>query len=371
MRISKQRLDTYTAALTRCQRECAEYVRASLYAYYQLNPNASVADFRDYAVSLICEASSAYGDQASYVACAEYDATVEELGIDLPSAELWDGPSEAALESTVRYRASDIDGTYGGFSKFAENVANRAYDEPLRAANKTIVANAERDYDKGMRYARVPTGRETCGFCLMLASRGFVYHTKQSAGEVIGLHNRYHDRCDCRVVAGYEGTEIAGYDPDQYYRAYTDARQTIQSGNRDEICKEIERRNAAWSWHGRSASTVYQGDESKVTSSVRDAVERLAAHGLDATVKADGETVRVNGRLWDTANVDSAAKVADALAGSHTLITTDGYDGSFDDLCTKVQQTLKSGQSALVVSSDEFDSATALSKLRRIDGPID
>ena len=64
------------------------------------------------------------------------------------------------------------------------------------------------------RFARVPSGRTTCRFCAMLASRGAVYLSEDTAG---GLHE-FHDRCDCAVVALYEGVPLpAGYDPD-YYR---------------------------------------------------------------------------------------------------------------------------------------------------------
>lgn len=44
----------------------------------------------------------------------------------------------------------------------------------------------------------------------MLASRGFVYETKTTAGEDKGY---YHAHCRCKIVAGKKGTEIKGYDP--------------------------------------------------------------------------------------------------------------------------------------------------------------
>ena len=50
-------------------------------------------------------------------------------------------------------------------------------------------------------FARVPTGTETCTFCLMLASRGAVYHTRKTAGE----RGRFHRGCDCKVVPSVEG----------------------------------------------------------------------------------------------------------------------------------------------------------------------
>ena len=42
----------------------------------------------------------------------------------------------------------------------------------------------------------VSAGFETCTFCLMLMSRGAVYHTRKSAGE----WKHFHRGCDCKVA---------------------------------------------------------------------------------------------------------------------------------------------------------------------------
>lgn len=68
-------------------------------------------------------------------------------------------------------------------------------------------------------WARVPTGRETCGFCWMLASRGPVYKSASGAGAKITQQdalfktadgsfssedmNQWHAGCDCKVVPVY------------------------------------------------------------------------------------------------------------------------------------------------------------------------
>lgn len=67
------------------------------------------------------------------------------------------------------------------------------------------------------RFARVPQGAMTCQFCAMLASRGAVYESEQSAGA--GGHE-YHDHCDCEAVPVF-GTDLPdGFDPDHYYEIY-------------------------------------------------------------------------------------------------------------------------------------------------------
>ena len=87
-----------------------------------------------------------------------------------------------------------------------------------RMANRTMTRNAERD---GVRYARVPTGPETCGWCLMLASRGFVYASEATAGG--DRQDHYHNDCDCKIMPEFGDTEVEGYDPDALYDVYIEA----------------------------------------------------------------------------------------------------------------------------------------------------
>lgn len=113
-------------------------------------------------------------------------------------------------------------------------VGNLARDQVKRMANRTMAENCARD---GVRYARVPVGSETCGFCIMLASRGFVYHSERSAGEL----NHYHQNCDCKVIPGFPGMEVEGYDPDSMYELYAEARSRAAHPTDAEISREIER----------------------------------------------------------------------------------------------------------------------------------
>lgn len=49
-------------------------------------------------------------------------------------------------------------------------------------------------------FANMPTGFETYTFCLMIVSRGAVYHTRKSAGE----WKHFRRGCDCKVVPSFE-----------------------------------------------------------------------------------------------------------------------------------------------------------------------
>ncbi len=59
-------------------------------------------------------------------------------------------------------------------------------------------------------WARVLTGGENCPFCAMLASRGPVYASKQTALFAgVGVDG-YHDHCDCEAVLVVEGRDWVG-----------------------------------------------------------------------------------------------------------------------------------------------------------------
>ena len=68
-------------------------------------------------------------------------------------------------------------------------------------------------------WARVLTGAENCGFCVMLASRGPVYSSAAEAGRgqasdrdyAAGI-NTYHTNCDCLVVPIYDYANWPGRD---------------------------------------------------------------------------------------------------------------------------------------------------------------
>lgn len=77
-----------------------------------------------------------------------------------------------------------------------------------RSANQSVVGNGYRDTVRP-KYARIPTGAETCDFCRMLASRGFDFSYDDS-----DFAKHSHAGCDCRVVPQWDDRlEYEGYDP--------------------------------------------------------------------------------------------------------------------------------------------------------------
>lgn len=87
----------------------------------------------------------------------------------------------------------------------------------LQPARNTVVNSTFRDPVR-TGFARVPSGATTCAFCLMTASRGAVYSSKQAAG--YGM-NKFHTKCDCAVVPMRSEADVPeGYDPDELYEKY-------------------------------------------------------------------------------------------------------------------------------------------------------
>ena len=84
----------------------------------------------------------------------------------------------------------------------------------------------------GVRWARVPSGAETCAFCLILASRGDAYHSAESAGE----GRKFHGDCDCVATPIRDERDLPkGYDPEALSRMYADARDKADSGSINKI----------------------------------------------------------------------------------------------------------------------------------------
>lgn len=142
-----------------------------------------------------------------------------------------DNPTDtAALQRIIRAKAgvlwdiADGNAAPAAFLSWGNGFLDRAVKQGGRA---TVTANTRRDPRKP-RYARIPSGVHTCPFCLMLASRGAVYSSAETAG---GEGHDYHDRCHCEPAPewGKGGLDrIEGYDPDLYMSVYRDARRALE-----------------------------------------------------------------------------------------------------------------------------------------------
>lgn len=192
------------------------------------SPQAVAGAVRDFYPDLV----EKYGEATAALAADHFESAtglpatlVRAIDVGRTQADL--GYALAPLFSGV----GDLDGRLAGLLDRLVKQAGRS----------TMFASVG---DNGLRYARVPWG-DTCAFCLMLASRGDVYHTRESAG---GDGNRFHPVCDCSIepVRYDEDLEAlkqaAGYDPDALYDRYLAARKEAGSGDTKEILSALRER---------------------------------------------------------------------------------------------------------------------------------
>ena len=384
MLISASRLAEYTAALNAQQQAAFNFMQTAIRSFYQLNGGMIDAEtMREFAMQTLTTCVQTFGDRAATIACSAYDVTMDELGISVQPSAVYNPVSQRVSGQQVDYLMRNL--TPDTFDSFAQRLAEKAYASVGRAANRTTIHNAERDYSKGVRYARVPTGKETCGFCVMLASRGFDYKSRQSAGDMGFGFNRFHDRCDCRVVAGDESTEVEGYDPDWLYSVYLDARKAVDPEQirkdmrgehadvinkriTDSICNEINKRAKAWSWDNQAPA--YEDNEySPITS-------QLAAHGFaTSTTTKPGAPVRMNGLSWGVDDISGGGNVGESISSMRQArvdggTTTAGHYAMLVDDIDRARkdalEALAMGETAILIDPNRIDKDTGLTPMRRV-----
>lgn len=169
-----------------------------------------VAIARDAITNIMETFCGAYTDMAAVLGAEFYDGIRElELGEKI-GAVAESGRNPEATAGAVRALIQDVvDGKPR--EVFIGKLLDRADKEIRRASNVCIARNAKLDKKK-IKYARVPSGSETCRFCIMLASRGAVYNNEKAA-------SHSHANCDCRAVPDF-GKGIEGYDQEYYKDVY-------------------------------------------------------------------------------------------------------------------------------------------------------
>ena len=211
MRIPRSYVEAYSRSLNAISDRARRELESRL---SEIDWSLGVAEVRGRVAAIMEMCCGASATMAARLAADFYDGLRAEFGIeDGYRAEVNPRRDPEATEGAVRAFVQDIvDGK--PVEAFVSKCSDRVDREARLAANRCVEHNARRD-PKKPRWARVPTGPETCEFCIMLASRGFKYHGKEVASHA-------HANCDCRVIPSWDKTEaeVEGYDPDYYLDCY-------------------------------------------------------------------------------------------------------------------------------------------------------
>lgn len=240
--ISSDEFAAYNRAVARIGDKAASDVEESIMGWCREHESATVAEKREAAKLIMDGYIQGYDDIAAEFAAEWYDHRAEKSGIKLDQAITMTTYSPESVDEVARYQAKKL--LDGDDAAFAKACGEYARNDLFRSLNETIIANVGRDKDKGARFARVPTGFETCTFCMMLASRNAVYHTRKTAGEF----KHFHRHCDCKVVPSFDpdpdAEVVEGVKPSElreWSKRFKEIDETegLSSAEKDELKRKI------------------------------------------------------------------------------------------------------------------------------------
>ena len=145
--------------------------------------------------------------------------------------------SEANRNNLIHDANEEIDKLFEGKTgeaKLVRSLSNVVSDTVYAHARETIFENLDIErsspYAQGSRSFRdkcgcgIVTAPNACAFCVILASRGFVYKTSDIS---------FHDHCKCVAVPFCDTREISGYDEvlAAHREKYDAAEELRRSGN--------------------------------------------------------------------------------------------------------------------------------------------
>lgn len=205
-----------------------------------VDPTADHAELRRTLISLMDDYCGAYSQVGARVSSDFYNALRTEVtGKGSRNLTLNDGRNRVATRKAVLRLLRMLEDEEIEWDEVVEQLQEQLEVEVKRGAAYNTTENARLD-DGDVRFARVPQGEKTCDFCIMLASRGPIYWTEESAG----AFTKFHPNCDCKIVPFFGTREdgvsrrastmtIEGYDPDALYKEYQDAQRRKAEWHRE------------------------------------------------------------------------------------------------------------------------------------------
>ena len=363
MKISRQAIRDYQKQVDRQADAARDYMSRALDAYMRQYPDASVAQMRKFTYELMQDALPNFTDLAETLSCDFMEAVAEEHGWDDVKPEIIGSTDYKMVDKRLHYLAGHL--TNGDTEKYREGVLDVTRFYIKRSAQDAMVANCDK---ARLRYARVPSGFETCAFCFMLASRGFVYSSELKAG----LGHSYHPNCNCTVVPGAKGrTAIDGYDPEGMYKRWEDCAKTVGSYDADAVMKEAATRDWHWLYTGVAPKAIYEKPRAELMEHERKGVDHLLKHGIRVKVVKEISSAAANidfelfDKSYELKNITNGSSASNQVKRARikwwklkrtdkmrAVFTTENTDIGFQETVDEVEKRLRLGEEAIVVSEN-------------------
>lgn len=314
--ISRVDFNGYNNAVAELTSMASQDAQRQISAWMQLNPDASIAEIRNFAKETMDGLVQVYGEAASSLAAQWYDFEAGKAGKKLPVAITETTYDAEQVKRVAHYQAKKLaDGDINGFLDACGEYMENATKQSL---NSTILANVARDKEAGVRFARVTTGAETCSFCFMLSSRGAVYHSRKTAGE----QNHYHRRCDCKIVPGFNDNThdeiVEGYDPRgmQNRMALIEQQTGLKFGDKadmSDLSDLMHIYSSGWLMYGIKPEVRYASKqvEDRALQHEKATAKRIVEYGIDPFFVQDFKYVGQgkNKRRVGLADFDSGLEI--------------------------------------------------------------
>ena len=197
---------------------------------------------REQVIEVAARIASKFSMYGAELGAQWYDLCSELAGFDVEPAytEQIDADRIAARAEGAARNAQTPAEAQAVLNTFLQDLVN----ESIRTTGS---ANMWRDYERGLtpgKWSRVPVG-PTCAWCIMLASQGAWYLSKETA---LGDEpDHYHSGCNCVAVYHADAESIENYNRfNEYKTMYYDAENARMAGDySEELQQRIDNARAA------------------------------------------------------------------------------------------------------------------------------
>ena len=239
MQIPRAMLQRYTELISGVSGATQSAVKAQLEALGTLTPENISEVLKTSLTAADLDVSEV--DRQFYQMSRKY--MLGEAGeFDLITDELY---NEAYFQSATEkmIAKATVDGAVD--SELLSSYIDTFVSQVVNSSSKRRMRNYGDKDEKKPKWARVPSGNETCAWCIAMAARGFYYMSENQA-------SHSHDGCDCVIVPGWgkgandtgkasnwlknddSDLTVEGYNPADYWSLYADGKDAVQSGDIDE-----------------------------------------------------------------------------------------------------------------------------------------